>query len=187
MDLLRSSFEWARITPKLHILACHAADWLDRYGSLGLFAEQGLEAWHGYFNQNSTVFAADSFLESCVRLVKRAAVSRGPGDSAFNLGKRRAPAPANARCAKRPSDMRTPRARAAAGMGTRQSAAFAATASANADKWASNTVSLHPCPTQWTDRCPCRCLFVDTQTRRSWPRNGDVPRTCGTLLTETLG
>jgi len=138
VDLLRSSFEWASITPKLHILACHAADWLDRYGSLGLFAEQGLEAWHGYFNQNSTVFAADSFLESCVRLVKRAAVSRGPGDSAFNRGKRRAPAPANARCAKRPSDLRTTRARAAAGMGTRQSAAFAATASANADKWASN-------------------------------------------------
>lgn len=44
VDLLRSSFEWASITPKLHILACHAADRLDCYGSLGLFAEQGLEA-----------------------------------------------------------------------------------------------------------------------------------------------
>jgi len=70
--------------------------------------------------------------------MKRAAVSRGPGDSAFNLGKRRAPAPANARCVKRPSDMRTTRARAAAGLGTRQPSACAAAASANAEKWASN-------------------------------------------------
>ena len=70
--------------------------------------------------------------------MKRAAVSRGPGDSAFNRGKRRAPAPTNARFAKRPSEMRTTRARAAAGLGTRQSAACAATASANAEKWASN-------------------------------------------------
>jgi len=38
VDLLRSSFEWESITRKLHILACHAADWLDRYGSLGQFA-----------------------------------------------------------------------------------------------------------------------------------------------------
>jgi len=145
VDLLRSSFEWASITPKLHVLACHAADWLDKYGSLGLFSEQGLEAWHGYFNQNATVFAAGSFLESCVRLVERAAVSRGPGDLAFNRGKRRASAAADARCAKRPDDLRTARARIAAGRGTRQSAACAATSRANADKWASNVYRAAVC------------------------------------------
>jgi len=138
VDVLRSSFEWERITPKLHILACHAADWLERYGSLGLFAEQGLEAWHGHFNQNATVYAVGSFLESYVRLVQREAVSRGPGESAFNRGKRRASAAPNARCAKRPSDMRTARAREAAGLGTRQSDFCAATSSTNADKWATN-------------------------------------------------
>jgi len=64
VDLLWSRFEWARITPKLLVLACHAADWLNTYGSLGLFSEQEFEAWHGYFNQNASVFAPFSFLES---------------------------------------------------------------------------------------------------------------------------
>jgi len=145
VDFLRSCFEWASITPKLHVLACHAADWLDKYGSLGLFSEQGLEAWNGYFNQNATVLAAGSFLESCVRLLERAAVSRGPGDLAFNRGKRRASAAADALCAKRPDDLRTARARIAAGRGTRQSAACAATSRANADKWASNVYRAAVC------------------------------------------
>jgi len=135
VDLLRLSFEWVSITPKLHILVCHAADWLDRFGSLGLFSEKGLEAWPGFFNQNATVLAAGFCLDSCVRLMRRAAVGRGPGDAAFNRGKRRAPAAPNARCARRPSDMRTTRARAAAGFSTRQSAAKTG---ANADKWATN-------------------------------------------------
>jgi len=137
VDILRSCFEWESIMPKLHVLACHAADWLDKQGSLGLFSEQGLEAWHGYFNQNATVLAAGSFLESCVWLVERAAVSRGPGDISFNRGKRRASAAADARCAKRPDDLRTARARIAACRGTCQSAACAATSRANADKGAS--------------------------------------------------
>jgi len=138
VDLLQSRFEWLRITPKLHILSCHAAHWLDRFGSLGLFAEHGLEAWHGYCNQNATVFAAGSFLESCVRLLQRAAVNRDPGNAAFNRGKRRPSATPNARCAKRAGDLRTVRARVEAGLGTRQSAVCAVTADTNAEKWANN-------------------------------------------------
>lgn len=44
VDLRRSGFEWVSITPKIHILSCHAADWLGLFGSLGLLSEQGLEA-----------------------------------------------------------------------------------------------------------------------------------------------
>ena len=138
VDFLRLNVEWVSITPKLHILACHAADWLDRFGSPGLFSDQGLETWNGFFNHNATVLAAGSFLESCVRLVQRAAVGRGPGDAAFNRGKRRAPAAPNARCAKSLSVMRTTRARPATGVSTRQSAACVATEGANAEKWATN-------------------------------------------------
>lgn len=65
LDILQSRFEWLSITPELHILACHAADWLDRFGSLGVFAEQGLEAGNGYRDKNATVLAAGSYLESC--------------------------------------------------------------------------------------------------------------------------
>ena len=138
VDLLQSSFEWLSITPKLHISACHAADWLDRFGSLGLFSEQGLEAWHAYCNQDTTVFAASSFLESVVRLVQRAAVSRDPGDAAFNRGKRRASTTPNARCAKSAGDLPTVRARVETGFGTRQSAESAVTAHTSAKKWDNN-------------------------------------------------
>jgi len=65
-------------------------------------------------------------------------VERGPADATFNRGKSRAPAAPSARCAKRPSDMRTTRARAAVGVSRRQSAACEATAGANADKLAKN-------------------------------------------------
>jgi len=67
VDLLQSSCGWLSITPKMHILACHAADWLDHFRWLGLFAEFGSVAWHGYRNQNATVFAAGFFLQRCVR------------------------------------------------------------------------------------------------------------------------
>lgn len=140
VDLVRAAFESTSVSPKLHILACDAADWLDRFGSLGLFAEQGQEAWHGYFKQFAIVYAAGSFLESIVRLVQRSAVSRGTGGAAFNRGKRRASAASNARCAKRPGDLRIARDREAAGLEARQSAVCMASAIANTAKW---SVSAH--------------------------------------------
>jgi len=145
VDLIQSRFEWLSTTPKLHILDCHSADRLDRSGSLGLFAEQSLEAWHDYCNQNVTVFSAGSFLDSCVRLVQRAAVSRGQSDAKFNRRKRRASATPNARCAKRAGDLRIVRARVEAGLRTRQSAVCAVTADANADKWANNVYLAAVC------------------------------------------
>lgn len=44
VDGLKDSFEWARITPKIHVLCCHAPGFLRRFGSLGRYGEQGLEA-----------------------------------------------------------------------------------------------------------------------------------------------
>jgi len=76
-----------------------------------------------------------------VQLVQRAAVCRGPGDSTFNRGKRRAPAAPNTRCANRPGDLRTVQARISTGLGTRQAASCEATAGKSADKWASNILS----------------------------------------------
>jgi len=144
-DLLRSSFEWASITPKLHILDCHAADWTKKYGSLGLFSEQGLETCHGNFNQKATVFAAGSFSEISVRLPERAAASRGPGDIAFNRGKRRASAAADTQFANRPDHLRTAPAQIATGRDMRQSAACVATSRANAEKWNSNVYRAAIC------------------------------------------
>lgn len=42
---LKNKFPWFNISPKMHILLFHAPDFLDRFGSLGLYGEQGIEAW----------------------------------------------------------------------------------------------------------------------------------------------
>ena len=80
-----------------------------------------------------------------MRLVQRAAVSRGPGDVALNRGKRRAPATPNERCAKRAGVLRTVGARVEAGLDTRQPAACAVTADTNAEKWANNVYLAAVC------------------------------------------
>jgi len=47
--VLKGSFGWLSISPKLHILMFHASEFLDLWGSIGLYGEQGLEAWHGRY------------------------------------------------------------------------------------------------------------------------------------------
>ena len=94
VDGLIADFEWCSVIPKFHILCCHAPDFLDMHGSIGLCSEQGLEAWHGHDNQNNKALVGATFLERCVRLLQKAAVGCGLGDSSFNLGKRRAAAAA---------------------------------------------------------------------------------------------
>jgi len=109
VDRLSAAFPWFTVTPQLQTLCCHAPDFLDFFGSLGRFSEQGLEAWHGHFNQTAAGHLADSFLANCVSYVKRSAVSRAPGDAAHNRGAKRSPAKAGpgARDAKRPDDKQT--------------------------------------------------------------------------------
>jgi len=38
------------VIPNLHALALHAPSFLWRFGSLGAYGEQALEAWQGVFN-----------------------------------------------------------------------------------------------------------------------------------------
>ena len=72
------------VKPKLHTLCCHAADVLEAFGSLGRYSEQGLEAWHGHYNQNSRLYTADIFLESCLSYVKKSAIARASDNTAHN-------------------------------------------------------------------------------------------------------
>jgi len=47
---LNTSFPWLYVSPKLHTLLCHAADFLKLFGSIFLYGKQGLKAWHGTYN-----------------------------------------------------------------------------------------------------------------------------------------
>lgn len=137
VDGLKDSFEWVRITPKLHVLCCHAPEFLRRFGSLGRYGEQGLEALHGRFNRDAALSQAPTFLGQCREFVKRSAIGGAPGDAAHNNGERRRPAAPGARSATRTDDRRL-RATAAAAGSSPLSGACRDKAALEMDKWAGN-------------------------------------------------
>jgi len=51
--MLKGTFGWLSISPKLHILMFHASDFLALWGRIGPYGEQGLEAWHGRYGQGA--------------------------------------------------------------------------------------------------------------------------------------
>lgn len=73
--LLAGRYPWVNVSPKLHILLCHAGAFMARFGSLGLYAEQAIEAWHGFCKQNAARFTADTELQSCGKLVASMALA----------------------------------------------------------------------------------------------------------------
>ena len=105
---LQVAFPWLSVTPKLHALAHHAPTFLRRFGSLGAYGEQALEAWNGFFNYSQARCTADSFLGACKRLVEQAALQRQPGAiSELANGQRRTPSQkAGARLATQQNDGR---------------------------------------------------------------------------------
>lgn len=54
---------------------CHALDVLDWFGSIGLYEEQAIEAWHGHENQNASTCAAGAELQSAAKLVRTQALA----------------------------------------------------------------------------------------------------------------
>jgi len=44
---LKATFGWLNVFPKLHVLLVHAPEFLDEFGSIGMYGEQEVEAWHG--------------------------------------------------------------------------------------------------------------------------------------------
>lgn len=134
---VKDSFEWARIMPKIHVLCCHASEFLRRCGSLGRFGEQGSEALHGRFSCDAALSQAPTFLGQCHEFLKRSAIGGAPGDAAHNNGERRRPAAPGARCATRTDD-RLLRATAAAAGSSPLSAACHDKAALDMEKWAGN-------------------------------------------------
>jgi len=105
---LQVAFPWLSMTPKLQALALHAPAFLWRFGSLGAYGEQALEAWHGFLNYAQARCTAGSFLGACKKLVEQAALQRQPGaTSELANGQRRMPSKkAGARLATRANDGR---------------------------------------------------------------------------------
>jgi len=104
--LLQGSFPWMSISPQLHMLFTHSGKLMGLWGSTGLYGEQAIYSWHGFYNQNVPRFTAETALLSCRKLVQTMALS-GVASEAL----RRAKAPirkrkAAPRGALRPGDRR---------------------------------------------------------------------------------
>lgn len=103
---LQAAFQWLSTTPKLHALTHHAPAFLQRFGSLGSYGEQALEAWHGWFNNAQDRCTADSFLGTCRRFMLQAALECQPtADEALDKGQHRRSS-AGSHVATRPGDKR---------------------------------------------------------------------------------
>jgi len=102
---LKLSFPWVSISPKLHILFRHGTDFLSRFGSVGLYCEQSIEACHGFYNQNAAQYSSGTEADGCANLVRAMAVAREESDSSLVRTTRR-PAKAGERKAAKIGDRR---------------------------------------------------------------------------------
>jgi len=58
-----------------YLLLAHAPDLLDEFGSIGLYGEQGLEAWHGRYTQTARLYPGESDLASAASFVRPMALA----------------------------------------------------------------------------------------------------------------
>jgi len=84
VTVMKGSFGWLSMSPKIHILMFHAPDFLELWGSIGLYGEEGLEAWHGRYGQNSVKFPGATELERAAGLLRAMALAREAGADEAN-------------------------------------------------------------------------------------------------------
>jgi len=104
VQLMKRGFPWVSVSPKLHIVLHHAPDFLERFGSIGLYGEQEVEFWHGFFNQNAAKYTAETEVGSCANLVRAVAVAREASDANLVRPTARKPAREGARRARKSGD-----------------------------------------------------------------------------------
>jgi len=76
---------WMQISPKLHMLLCHATEFMSRFGSIGLYGEQAVEAWHEHCNQRAARFTAATELQSCASVLRSTALAGADTDAILRL------------------------------------------------------------------------------------------------------
>jgi len=107
VSFLKGSFPWLSICSKLQILMCHAPDVLERFGSIGLYGKQGLEAWHGRYGQNVDKYLGATELEQAAAFMRGMALAREAGsDVLARYAPSHKPAKAGARQATKPDGKR---------------------------------------------------------------------------------
>jgi len=78
---LKRAFPWLSVSRKLHLLLCHAAEFMQRYGSIGLYGEHDIEAWHGRYGQSARKYCFSSELASATAFMRSMALARDASES----------------------------------------------------------------------------------------------------------
>jgi len=79
VTLLKGNFGWLSISPKRHILMFHAPEFLEGWGSIGLYGEQGLEAWHGRYGQGAVKCPGAPEVQRAASFMRSMALAREAG------------------------------------------------------------------------------------------------------------
>ena len=107
VTVMKGSLGWLSNSPKIHILMFHAPDFLELWGSIGLYREQGLEAWHGRYGQNAVKFPGATELERAAGFMRAMLLAREAGaDVLARYMETRRSAAAGARKATKATDKR---------------------------------------------------------------------------------
>jgi len=106
VQLMKRGFPWVSVSPKLHNVLHHAPDFLERFGSIGMYGEQTVESWNGLSNQNAAKYTAETEVGSCANLVRAMAVAREASDANLVRPTARKPAREGARRARKSGDKR---------------------------------------------------------------------------------
>jgi len=72
--VLKHSFGWLNVCPKLKVMLAHAPYFLDLFRSIGLNDKQGLEAWHGHFCQTAPLYPSETHLASAAAFLRAMAL-----------------------------------------------------------------------------------------------------------------
>jgi len=104
---LETSVPWLYVSPKLHTLLTHAAEFLQLFASIGLYGEQGLEAWHGTINHARDRYPAPTEAERAAGFSLAMALARDASPAVLRRhAPRQEPAQSGARCASKVGDKR---------------------------------------------------------------------------------
>ena len=91
----------------MHILMFHAPAVLDAFRSIGLYGEQGLEAWHGRYGQHAFKYPGANELGRAAAFVRAMALAREAGPDVLTCQPpNRTPAVAGVRKARKLGDKR---------------------------------------------------------------------------------
>ena len=106
VQLMKRSFPWVAIFPKLRIFLHSAAAYMECSRRVGLYGEQAVESWYAFLDHNAAKYSAGTAVGSRDNFVRAMGVAREASASNLVRTTRRDPGKKGARTARTSEDKR---------------------------------------------------------------------------------